>query len=280
MKIARLLLCTMLVAAVAAPAVGHTSGTLEAVPLSAPAPAWYTPALHAEVLASGAHGVALPYGVTVPTAAGIAFLGIRPGQFIIVGGGTLCSTNFVFRNGANYAIGTAGHCGNVGDQVTMLALPRVLFNIGTVTKSVNGGPGNDFALISINPALNKLVSPSMAFWGGPKGVHPPGVPLLVKHIGWGAGIGAGGTPRVGVGRTWSNGLWTFYGTIAPMDSGSGAIDGNWKAIGNITHILLDGGFIPPVFNAGTAMPRILAIAGLPLATCGPSPWPLYGCPKL
>lgn len=280
MKIARLAFIACLATALAAPAVGSSAPAAKAVQLSAPAPSWYTPDLHTRVLASGAEGVALPENVNVPMAAGLAFLGIRPGQFIIVGGNTLCSTNFVFRNGANYAIGTAGHCGNVGESVTMLALPRVLFNIGKVTKSVDGGPGNDFALISINPALNNIVSPSMAFWGGPKGIHKSGIPLIVKHIGWGAGIGAGGTPRVGVGRSWTGNLWTFFGAIAPSDSGSGAIDGNWKAIGNITHIQVDSRFIAPVWNAGTSITRILQIAALPLATCGPSPWPLYGCPHL
>jgi hypothetical protein len=280
MKIARLAFVAALAAALAAPGMGSTAPALKAIPLSAPAPSWYTPDLHAKVLASGVEGVALPESVAVPTA-GIAFLGIRPGHFIIVGGGTLCSTNFVFRNGANWAIGTAGHCGNVGDQVTMISLPRGLLNIGNIIKSVNGGPGNDFALISINPALNSLVSPSMAFWGGPTANYPgPKAPLLVRHIGWGAGIGAGGTPRVGVGIAWSPTLWRFSGLIVNGDSGSGAINEKSKAIGNITHIQVDTRFLLPVFNSGTAMPRILAIAGLPLATCGPSPWPLYGCPGL
>ena len=280
MKIARLAFVAALAAALAAPEMGSTAPALKAVPLSAPAPSWYTPELHAQVLASGAEGVALPESVQVPTSS-LAFLGIRPGQFIIVGGGTLCSTNFVFRNGANWAIGTAGHCGNVGAQVTMLALPRVLFNIGTIIKSVNGGPGNDFALIAINPALNSLVSPSMAFWGGPTSNYwGPNKPLLVRHIGWGAGVGAGGTPRVGLGVEWSPTLWRFAGLIVHGDSGSGAINEKSKAIGNITHIMVDTRYLVPLFNGGTAMPRILAIAGLPLATCGPSPWPLYGCPGL
>lgn len=273
MKVARLAFIASLVAALAAPAIANTSPALNAIPLSAPAPAWYTPELHEKVVAAGAKGVALPDTVAIP-ASSLAFLGIRPGAFVIVGGGTLCSTNFVFRNGANWAIGTAGHCGNVGATVTMLALPRVLFNIGTITKSVNGGPGNDFALISINPALNFMVSPSMAHWGGPTSKWTGGVPLFVKHTGWGLGVGTGGTPRLGVGISWSNTLWLFAGVITFGDSGSGAISGNWKAVGNITHLLVDG------FNAGTSITRISQIAGLPLATCGPSPWPLYGCPHL
>lgn len=274
MRIARLALFASLVVALAAPGVARTEPTqVEAVPLSAPAPAWYTPELHAKVMAAGAKGYALPDSVEIPVSS-LAFLGIRPGQFIIVGGGTLCSSNFVFRNGANYAIGTAGHCGNPGASVVMLALPRVLLNIGNITKSVNGGPGNDFALISIKPELNGLVSPSMAHWGGPTGKYVgPNAPLFVKHSGHGLVVGTGGTPRLGVGLTWGPTLWTFAGAILFGDSGSAATSGNGKAVGNITHILTP-------FSAGTSITRILQIAGLPLATCGQAPWPLYGCPHL
>ncbi|MGH2792791.1 MAG: hypothetical protein ACRDKG_00650, partial [Actinomycetota bacterium] len=198
---------------------------------------------------------------------------------IIVNGGTLCTSNFVFRNGNNYAIGTAGHCGRVGHPVTMLAGGRILFNIGNITKVVDQGPGNDFALISINPAFNSKVSPSMAHWGGPIGAWTGGpLPLTVKHSGWGLGIGAGGTPRLGIPLSWSPaGLWTFAGLIVNGDSGSAANSGSNLAFGNITHILIT---VPPR-NAGTSITRILQIAGLPLATCSkPMPWPLFGCPTL
>ena len=278
MKIARLAIVAAAIAALAAPAIGTSAvRPVEAIPLSAPAPAWYTPELHRQVLASGTQGVALPESVAIPTSS-LAFPGIRPGHLIIVGGvlGAQCTSNFVFRNGGNYAIGTAGHCGKVGQQVTMLALGRVLLNIGNITKSVNQGPGNDFALISINPALNHLVSPSMAHWGGPKGQWSSGVPSAVKHSGWGLVVGTGGTPRVGLGLSWAPaGLWTFAGAIVFGDSGSGANSGNNLAVGNITHILLT---IPPR-NAGTSITRIIQIAGLPLATCAKAlPWPWYGCP--
>lgn len=286
MKTARFALIAALVALVSSLAVPTTGGaaqSVRAIALKAPAPAWYTPELHKKVLASGIEGVPVPAGATMPggtaiPASSVAFLGIRPGQFIIVGGGTLCSSNFVFRNGANYAIGTAGHCGEVGDQVTMIALGNVLFNIGTITKSTgDAGIGNDFALISIKPQFNSKVSPSMAHWGGPIGQWTSGVPLLVKHSGHGLGIGTGGTPRLGVGLTWApSGLWRFAGAINKGDSGSGATSQN-RAVGNITHIVLT---IPPT-NAGTSITRMIQIAGLPLATCSRAlPWPLFGCPSL
>ncbi len=287
MKTSRLALVAAVVALASSltiPSLGGAALSVRAIPLSAPAPAWYTEELHQKVLASGSEGVAIPEGAAAQEGAAVpmssvGFLGIRPGQLLIIDGVTLCTSNFVFRDGANYAIGTAGHCGDVGSQVTMIALDGVLFNIGTITKSTgDAGPGNDFALISINPALNSKVSPSMAHWGGPVGQWTSGVPAIVKHSGWGLGIGTGGTPRLGLGLTWAPaGLWTFVGAIMLGDSGSAATSSSNLAVGNITHILLT---IPPT-NAGTSMNRIMQVAGLPLATCSSAlPWPLFGCPTL
>lgn len=248
--------------------------------LAEPAPAWYTPELHRQVLAAGPRGVAIPDGVTIPTSS-LAFLGIRPGQLLIIEGGTLCTSNFVFTSGGNFFIGTAGHCGEVGDQVTMLYLPGGLVNIGNVVLSTgDAGIGNDFALISINPALSGDVSPSMAHWGGPTGVYTGSAPAVVVHSGWGAVIGTGGTPRAGIGVDFEGPDWRFAGAITPGDSGSGATVFGGPAVGNITHIAVDSREFPPVFMTGTSIAKILQIAGgYTLATCPLAiPWPLPGCP--
>lgn len=257
--------------------------------LKAPAPAWYTPELHARVMAAGDEGVALPAGVDVP-ASSLTFLGIRPGQLIIVGsvlgGFSQCTSNFVFRSGSKYAIGTAGHCGAVGQQVSMLFAPRGLVNIGQVIKSTgDAGVGNDFALISIRSTLNRFVSPSMAYWGGPKKAYSStSVPLVVKHAGWGLVIGAGGTPRAGIGTYYSPTLYRFIGAITFGDSGSAATTGNDQALGNITHISVtdESGDTCCGTVAGTSIPKIRQIAGIwTLATCSLTiPWPGYGCPHI
>jgi hypothetical protein len=277
MKIARLACVVALGAALALPA-GASSTAESWIPLKAPAPAWYTPELHAQVMAAGPKGVTLPDSIEIPTSS-LAFAGIRPGQMIILSGGAQCTTNFVFGSKGSYAIGTAGHCGKVGESVIMLFAPRVLANIGKVIKSTDGGVGNDFALISILPQFQNQVSPSMAHWGGPNGSYSgPGAPLIVKHSGHGLVVGTGGTPRVGVGVKFTATEWRFEGAIVFGDSGSGAIAGNGKAIGNITHTVVNGGALPPVYMAGTSIIRIKQIAGMSLALCPPIPWPLYGCP--
>jgi hypothetical protein len=251
--------------------------------LAEPAPAWYTPELQRQVVAAGPSGVAVPAGVTIPTSS-LVFLGIRPGQLLLLTGGngtSLCTSNFVFTNGANFFIGTAGHCGEVGDQVTMLYLPGGLVDIGNVVLSTgDAGVGNDFALISIDPALNGDVSPSMAHWGGPTGVYTGSGPAVVQHSGWGAVIGTGGTPRAGIGVDFEGPDWRFVGAITPGDSGSAANVLGGAAAGNITHIAVDSGEIPPVFMTGTSIAKILQIAGgYSLVTCPSAlPWPLPGCP--
>jgi hypothetical protein len=261
----------------AGPAAARSPGRWR--PLVGRAPAWYTPALHARVMAAGDAGVPLPRGVEVPTSS-VVFLGIRPGQPILLStreGLVLCTTNFVFRSGSRFAIGTAGHCGDVGDPVTMLVLPRGLVNIGTISKSTGAGSkiGDDFALISIRPSLNGLVSPSMPYWGGPVGPWTgPGAPLVVEHGGW----GIAGVPRVGVGTVFSSREWRFIGVVSFGDSGGAAVSGDHRAIGNITHIALQVGGGRTSTVAGTSIARILTHAGMPLATCSPLPWPLPGCP--
>lgn len=252
--------------------------------LKAPAPAWYTPALHQKVLAAGTRGVALPATKDVP-ASSLVFLGIRPGQLILLTEGdttSLCTSNFVFTNAAgNYFIGTAGHCGHVGAQVTMLFLPMGLVDIGNIVYSTgDAGVGNDFALISIDPALNQYVSPSLAYWGGPTGVYTGGAGTVVEHAGWGLVVGTGGTPRAGLSTEHTSTLWSFLGVIYSGDSGSGAVALGGQAVGNITHMQAISGLIPTGTNYGTSMTRILQLigSGYTLATCSALPWPLPGCP--
>jgi len=275
----------LLALALAAPIAARSAPAGRWVALREKAPSWANEALYKAAMKAGPRGVPLPNNVQVPAAVALGFIGIRPGELLylpIPGGFTLCSSNFVFHNGPNWAIGTAGHCGSVGQNVFMVFAPKVFKRIGYISKSTgDAGIGNDFALISIDPALNKFVSPSMAFWGGPTSAYGgPAVPSLVLHIGWGAGIGDG-LPRAGIGTYYSTSKYYFAGAIFEGDSGSGSETGSKAALGNITHIFLgiDGtGFH---IGAGTSMPKILQLAGLPLATCASGlPWPYYGCPNL
>ncbi|MDP9445082.1 MAG: S1 family peptidase [Actinomycetota bacterium] len=260
---------------------GVDTGTVGTEPsyveLKAPQPDWYTPELHAEVLAAAerGEGVPIPEGVDYP-ASGLAFTGIRPGAWIISPAG--CTTNFVFGSARDYYIGTAGHCTEVGDQVTLIAAPGILMNIGKTVKSVDRGVGNDFALIDVRPSMEQFVNPSMTYFGGPTAAGSPRPGDVVEHAGHGLVIGTGGTPRAGVVVYRGNGdggdAFAWVGAASPGDSGSAVRLANGEAAGDLTHLVVGGPYVPGDV-AGTTIGRMLRIAGKPLATAPNLPDPTY-----
>jgi hypothetical protein len=294
-----------------------------ALELAAPTPDWYTPALHAEVLAAGAEGVAIPEGVELPASA-LAFTGIRPGAWMISPG--WCTMNFVFAGGggggsgnetggkgngngndkdksnngkgnqrgtaggdgtvsaaaaaaggSGLAIGTAGHCGEVGDEVVLVMAPGVLVYIGDITKSVDRGIGNDFALVSILPELADLVNPSMAIIAGPTATGAPAIGDPILHVGHGVAVGTGGTPRAGVvgyrGAGDGGDAYGWVGAATPGDSGSGVRHAGGEASGNLTHLVIGTDYLPS-YIAGTTAERMEQIAGMSIVTASLIPDPL------
>jgi hypothetical protein len=256
-------------------------------------------------------------GPTVTAYAGAGCLGIRPGAWLLlISGGSIgwCSMAHVYGSPGSYDISTAGHCGKTGDTATVIAAlgnrgdatGAVLLDFGTFAQSHDGGLGNDWALIDIKPEYQSLVSPTMCFWGGPRGIYTktgglvtvsltgnnPGVtvnpdPLLaqaVVHYGHGTGIGAGGTPRAGTAIHWGASHFMFEGAIVFGDSGSGAntvlgdtVGANMEAAGIITHLYID-----PLMRQGIGImggTRATAVAGtLANGQIVPYPAPAPGLP--
>lgn len=251
-----------------------------------PQPDWYTDALHQRVVdaAGDGQGVPVPDGVDLSTS-GLLFPGIRPGSWMVSPAG--CTLNFVFGSvpddgtdggGDGVYIGTAGHCTEVGDEVTIVALPGVLMNIGTTVTSVDNGIGDDFALIEIHPEMVQHVNPSTAHFGGPTAVGDPQFGDVVEHTGHGLVVGTGGTPRAGVtvyrgeGESNQSDAFAWDGVSTPGDSGSPVLELDGTAAGDLTHLVVGGPYVPGVI-AGTSIQRMLEIAGQPLATApiGPDP---------
>lgn len=209
----------------------------------------------------------------VASFAGNGCLGIRPGAWLLLlNGGSVgwCSLAHVYGT----SISTAGHCGKQGDIATVIAAVGnrggvagpILLDFGTFAKSVDGGLGNDYATIPVNAAYQNLLTPTMCFWGGPRGVYTksggtatfnwnqgsvsvnpdPFLPQAVVHYGHGTGVGPGGTPRAGVSTHWGASHFMFNGAISPGDSGSGAntltgdtVGANMEAAGIMTHLYID-----------------------------------------
>jgi hypothetical protein len=234
-----------------------------AIPLKAAKPAWFTDELAARVDAANGAPVAAPPEAPLP-----GEVGIRPGSRMIAPAG--CTMNFVFGAPGGYSIGTAGHCGAAAEAVTLLTLAPgganpVLVEIGTIQRSVDGGIGNDFAIVSIRPELQEWVSPTIAIVAGPCGSYGGSGPEAVFHYGHGLAVGTGGTPRAGLALTWQSTAFGWSGAAAPGDSGSAVrVNTGRQAAGDLTHLVVDTNWLPS-YIAGTRMGRILQIAGEPLA---------------
>jgi hypothetical protein len=234
-----------------------------AVPLKAAQPAWYTDELAARVEAANGVPVAAPKDAPLP-----GEIGIRPGSWMIAPSG--CTMNFIFGSPGNRSIGTAGHCGKAGQKVVLLTLAPgagnpVLVEIGTIRKSVNGGIGNDFAIVPIKPALQSWVSPTIAVVAGPCGSYTGSGPEPVFHYGHGLAIGTGGTPRAGLALKWQRDAFGWTGAAIFGDSGSPVrVNTGMRAAGDLTHLVVDSRWLPS-YIAGTRITRILKIAGQPLA---------------
>ena len=209
------------------------------------------------------------------TFAGTGFAGIRPGAFLLlINDGSIgwCSMAHVYGSPGSYAVSTAGHCGKAGDTATAIGLVGnrlpVLLDFGRFSTSTgDSGLGRDWALIPVDSQYQSLVTPTMAFWGGPIGMYTaegevvdtnlegngdvevnpqPNLAQGIVHYGHGAGIGAGGTPRAGAAIAWLPDHFMFTGAITPGDSGSGAntltgdgLGDNREAAGIITHLWVD-----------------------------------------
>ncbi|HEX2057312.1 MAG TPA: hypothetical protein VHI71_02990 [Actinomycetota bacterium] len=220
---------------------------------------------------------------TAATYGGTGCLGIRPGALLLsVTSNSIgwCTLAHAYGSPGAYDISTAGHCGKNGDTATVIAgmgnrggaAGIVLLDFGRYSRSTgDGGLGRDWALIDVDPAFQSLVTPTMCFWGGPRGrfdssgdtatvtfggnnlldpevtVNPnPALVQTIVHYGHGTGIGAGGTPRVGEAIAWRQNHFMFTGAINLGDSGSGAntllgdaVGDNMEAAGIITHIWVD-----------------------------------------
>ncbi|MDQ3986381.1 MAG: S1 family peptidase [Actinomycetota bacterium] len=220
-------------------------------------------------------------GPTVMSYGGTGCMGIRPGALLLlISGNSIgwCSMAHVYGSPGSYDISTAGHCGKTGDPATVIAALGnrdgatgvVLLDFGRFGTSHDGGLGDDWALIDIASEYQSLVTPTMCFWGGPRGMYTntgslvgvtiprrglipnvsvtpdPTLAQTIVHYGHGVGVGAGGTPRAGEAIHWGTDHFMFSGAIAPGDSGSGAntvlgdtIGANMEAAGIITHIWID-----------------------------------------
>lgn len=244
------------------------------------------------------------------TYAGTGCLGIRPGSFLWTEEGALCSLAHVYGNPGSYKISTAGHCTEKrGEKMTAIAalgeggglLGIVLYEFGkTASTTGDGGIGNDKALIQIYDHAQDITSPTMCFWGGPRGTYEEEGALVtmdlsksilptfdldpnyvqgIVHYGHGLALGTGGTPRAGIDQFWDDKYYAFYGAISPGDSGSGSNTALGEAAGINTHIILiDPPRIANTMGALMVGTRATIVGDVADGQIVPYPVPVTGLP--
>ena len=251
-----------------------------------PKPSWYTAALHEMIVDAGARGVAVGEERLNAECPGMHVGGVSAGGCIVAPSG--CTANFIFGGAGNYHIGTARHCvGGAGDELVMQVDSITLASVGTVVKHTSGpgDPGNDFALIRLDPGVVAKwgVSPALPVVGGPNGVYTGCAVQGVKHFGHGYGVAVGqGKPSAGVATNWNDDGYGWTGFGLPGDSGSAVVTATGQAAGNFTHLIVNPGEYPGSDLAGTRATKLIQFAGLPIVNangstsgagptnCGPS----------
>lgn len=195
----------------------------------------------------------------LPDAGDVECLGIRPGAHMTGG----CTASFVFTDGTDIYVGTAGHCVREGETVSS---PAAGF-VGTAVFSTGGDShvGHDFALIKVDPEKHHLVSAEMCDWAGPTGGFNESSLLGrgVVHTGHGAVGGLFGPhpprPRAGTGVGWGLTTFTFVSPSVPGDSGSAVRETtSGHALGTLTHLYVS--FLIPSTTAGTRWDHGLDLA--------------------
>src|SRR3954453_23198533 len=255
--------------------VGASSSTA-ATSLRTAHPKWFTPKFKKQVKRAGTRGK------RPPKAAGPGATDVCPGidpnsptpATSVVSAGTCevypygCTANFIYSSGSQKYIGTAGHCvDKVGQDIYMqVSTPGVgasIADIGTVTKFVNGGVGNDYSVIAIKSGFT--VDPKLPE-GGPQGIYTGCGPMPVLHYGHGYGVAVGqGKLEGGLATNWYDDGYGWTGAGAPGDSGSAVVTASgFQAAGDFTHLIVDPLAYPGSDLAGTRITKILVGTGLRL----------------
>jgi hypothetical protein len=231
-------------------------------------PAWFTASLQRKLDARGAKGVQVPADALNTACPGTQAAGVSAAGCIVAPYG--CTANFIFTDGTSRYIGTARHCTDkIGQEVTMQVDTTRVAVVGTVAKMTSGQPepGNDWALIRIDPAVAAKwgVNPAVPVIGGPQGIYTGCSPERVQYYGHGYGYAMGpGKVEGGFASTWYNDGFGWTGTGLPGDSGSPVLTAGGLAAGDLTHLIVGDGAYPGSDHAGTRITKALGEFGVSL----------------
>jgi hypothetical protein len=254
-----------------------TTGVAAAADAAAPTrekPAWLTEKTLRKLDRRGAKGLRVGEERLNLECPGVQSRGVSAAGCIVAPAG--CTANYIFTDGASRYVGTARHCvDRKGQEVAMQVDTTTIAVVGTVSHmtSGEGEPGNDWALVRIDPAVAAKwgVNPAVPVVGGPNGIYtgcgsPPLRQEPLKYYGHGYGVAVGpGKPEFGVGTNWYDDGYGWTGFGAPGDSGSPVLHAlTSQAVGNFTHLIVDLGAYPGSDHAGQRITKALAQFGVSL----------------
>jgi hypothetical protein len=231
-------------------------------------PAWFKASLQRKLDRRGAKGVTVPLDTLNTACPGYQARGVSAAGCIVAPYG--CTANFIFTDGTSQYIGTARHCTDkIGQQVTMQVDTTTLAVVGTVAKMSSGQPepGNDWALIRIDPAVAAKwgVNPAVPRIGGPQGIYTGCSPARVQYYGHGYGIAMGqGKVEGGFATNWYDDGFGWNGVGLPGDSGSPVLTAGGQAAGDLTHLIVGDSAYPGSDHAGTRITKALREFGVSL----------------
>jgi len=255
------------------------TGTAAAADVREPAK-FMKPNMEKKLAKKGAKGASIPLAALNTECPGVQSPGVSAGGCIVAPAG--CTANFIFTDGSSRYVGTARHCvERIGQAVTMQVDTTTIADVGTVSHmtSGEGEPGNDWALVRIDPAVAAEwgVNPAMPVIGGPQGIYTGCGPTPVFHYGHGYGVAVGqGKVEGGLATNVFDDGYGWTGAGAPGDSGSGVLTApGGPAIGNFTHLIVDLGAYPGSDLAGMRITKAMSQFGVSLvnadgSTTGPA----------
>lgn len=169
--------------------------------------------------------------------------GLSPGDELLVGDAR-CTLAFLLADKTGLYFATAGHCIKEGQTASSPDVGD--FGVGYLHylnpetgQSTDGSPGEDFALIKVDPNAYDTLNPKVCELEGPTGLYEetPGSGG-VEHHGYGLVLGDLSPTRTRQGVNLHNNNTAFYWTGAgvPGDSGSSVLHESGKALGVLTHL--------------------------------------------
>lgn len=212
-----------------------------------PLPSWYNAQ---QVHDAGAVGVRVGEEALNTECPGVQGPGVSAAGCIVARAG--CTANFIFASGSTRYVGTARHCvDSIGQEVTMQVDTTTIAVVGTVSHMTSGEgvPGNDWALIRIDPAVASRwgVNPAVPVVGGPNGVYTACDVTPVVHYGHGYGV-----------------------AVAQGKVEGGVLSAAGQAAGDFTHLIVDPGTYPGSTLAGTRITKALSQFGVSLVNANGS----------